>query len=435
MELSANGRVELGEQLPQLSLQLQSLQGQLRQQPISLSASVVSDTRQWQIDALDLRYAGARAQAKGAINDRLDLSWELQAPNLARLLPDARGQLSLSGQLKGALQQPAVTARIRASGLGYADQASLERLSGDVSLDLSGGSDWTADLQLDNAAAAGQTIEQVRLSLNGKPEKHRLSLSANGSPGQLELNAAGGWSPDQQRWQGQLNRLELLPEPFSQWRSVAPAGLMISMKDYRLERFCLDEQSAGGRLCLQADGDFAGRTQARAELDALALSLLEPLLNGMQLTPALSLQADFTQKPGGLPILDATLTTTAGELTPAQADQSVALAPLTAHIALAEDRLQLTADTLLEMVAGELALELDVRGLSQQQRLRGQLRLSADDLSDVQVADTGSAKPEGFCPWRAEPGRYTGKAGAGRRDQLSRGQCRAAGDGAADRAD
>lgn len=396
LELSANGHVELGEQLPQLSLRLQSLQGQLRQQPISLSASVASDTRQWQIDAFDLRYAGARAQAKGAVSDRLDLSWELQAPNLTRLLPDARGQLSLSGQLKGALLQPAVTARVRASGLGYADQASLERLSGDVSLDLSGGSDWTADLQLDNAAAAGQTIEQVRLSLNGKPEQHRLSLSANGSPGRLDLDAAGGWSPDQQRWQGQLNRLELLPEPFSQWRSVAPAGLMISMQDYRLERFCLDEQSAGGRLCLQADGDFAGRTQARAELDALALSLLEPLLNGMQLTPALSLQADFTQQPGGLPILDATLTTTAGELTPAQADQSVALAPLTAHIALAEDRLQLTADTLLEMVAGELALEVDVRGLSQQQRLRGQLRLSADDLSDVQVLIPDLQNLQGF---------------------------------------
>jgi translocation and assembly module TamB len=396
LELSAHGRVELGAQLPQLSLQLQSLQGQLRQQPISLSTNVKGDTRQWQIDALDLRYAGARAQAKGAISERLDLSWELQAPNLARLLPDARGQLSLSGQLKGALQQPAVTARIRASGLGYADQASLERLSGDVALDLSGGSDWKADLQLDNAAAAGQTIEQVRLSLNGKPEQHRLNLSANGSPGRLELGAAGGWSPDQQRWQGQLNRLELLPEPLSHWRSRAPAELMVSMQDYRLQTFCLDEQSAGGRLCLQAAGDYAGRTVAHVELDELALNLFEPFMSGMQLTPTLSLRADFSQQPGGQPTLDATLATSAGELTPAQADESVILSPLNARIALADDRLRVSADTELEMVAGELALELDVTGLSQQQRLRGQLRLSADDLSEVQVLVPDLQNLQGF---------------------------------------
>jgi len=385
LELAAGGRVELGAELPHLSLQLQSLQGQLRQQPISLSAQLAGDTRTWQIDALDFRYAGARAQARGSVSERLDLSWELQAPDLTRLLPQARGQLSLSGQLKGPMQQPALSARIRAQTLGYADQASLERLSGDVALDLSGGSDWKVELQLDNAEAAGQLIEQVRLGLNGKPEQHRLSLTANGSPGRVELSAAGGWSPEQQRWQGRLNQLELKPEPLSHWRSRAPAELMLSMQDYRLQPFCLDEQTAGGRLCLQAQGDFAGRTVARVELDQLALKLFEPFMSGMQLTPTLSLQADFSQQPGGHPTLDATLATSAGELTPAQADESVILSPLNARIALADDRLRVSADTELEMVAGELALELDVTGLSQQQRLRGQLRLSADDLSEVQV--------------------------------------------------
>lgn len=396
LELSANGRIELGAERPQLSLQLQSLQGQLRQQPISLSAQLAGDTRQWQIDTLDLRYAGARAQARGSVSEQLDLSWELQAPNLARLLPDARGQLSLSGQLKGPMRQPAVSARIRGQALGYADQASLERVSGDLAIDLSGGSDWKADLQLDNAEAAGQQIEQVRLSLNGKPEQHRLQLLANGSLGRVELGAAGGWDPGQQRWQGRVNQLDLKPEPLSHWRSRAPAELMVSTQDYQLQTFCLDEQTAGGRLCLQAEGDFAGRTKAGVELDALALNLFEPFLNGMQLTPTLSIQADFSQQPGGLPVLDATVVTSAGELTPAQADESVALSPLNARIQLADDRLQVNADTVLEMVAGELNLELQVSNLGRQQRLRGQLRLSANDLSEVQVLVPQLQNLQGF---------------------------------------
>jgi len=385
LALAASGRVELGAGLPHLSLQLQSLQGPLRQQPFSVSAALSGDTRQWRIGALDLRYAGARAQAKGALSERLDVSWELQAPDLARLLPQARGQLSASGQLQGALQLPAVTARIRGQGLGYADQASLERLRGDLALDLSGGSDWKVDLQLDNAAAAGQTIAQAGLSLQGKPEQHRLKLTANGSPGRVELTAAGGWNPSQRRWLGRLEGLELQPEPLSHWRSRAPAELMLSPQAYRLERFCLDEQSAGGRLCLQAEGDFAGRTAARVQLDRLALALFEPLLGGMRLTPTVSLQAQLTQQPGGRPTLQATLDTSAGELTPAGAEESVPLAPLTARIELAEDRLQVSADSELPLVNGAINLTLAVSDLSRQQRLRGQLRLNADELSDVQI--------------------------------------------------
>ncbi|MBR9829681.1 MAG: hypothetical protein GYB41_13750, partial [Oceanospirillales bacterium] len=173
LALDAHGEVALGGELPQLSLTLSQLQGQLRQQAISGNAQLAGDTRSWQIDALNLRYAGAKVEAKGVVSEQLALEWALAAPNLTRLLPDARGALELKGQLSGPMQQPAIQARIRASQLGYADQGSLERLSGDVALDLSGDSDWSVDLQLDNATAAGQTLDQVRLALNGTPAQHR----------------------------------------------------------------------------------------------------------------------------------------------------------------------------------------------------------------------------------------------------------------------
>jgi len=385
LALSARGQLVLGEALPQLTLQLESLQGMLRQQPLRMTADLSGNTRQWQIAALDLHYAEARARVQGGVGDRLDLSWSLDAPSLTALQPDARGALSLTGQLKGPLKQPALTARIRGQGLGYADQASLETLKGDVALDLAGERPWQVVLQLDNAEAGGQQLEQARLNLTGRPEQHQLELQASGSPGQLELRAEGGWQPAGSRWQGLLSYLEISPQAVSDWRSSETAELMVSSRDYRLEPFCLDEQSAGGQLCLQAEGDFAGRTQARVQLDELALSLLEPFLNGMQLTPALSVTAEFSQQPGGQPRLEASLTTTDGKLTPAQADQSVELSPVAARLSLADDRLQVTADTRLAMVAGALDLNVQVDRLSQQQDLSGQLTFSADDLSEVQV--------------------------------------------------
>lgn len=385
LALDVDGKVTLGDELPQLSLTLNQLQGQLRQQAISGNAKLGGDTRTWKIDALNLRYAGAQVEAKGSVSEQLALEWALSAPNLKRLLPEARGSISLNGQLSGPLRQPAIRARIRASQLGYAEQGSLERLSGDVALDLSGGSDWLVDLQLDNAVAAGQTLAQIRLALKGTPAQHRLTLTANGSPGKVQLAASGGWAAAAQRWSGKLDRLDLKPEPLSHWRSAAPAALVVSPEGYQLDRFCLAEQSVGGSLCLQADGNFSGRTAAEARLDQLALGLLTPLLNGMQLTPTLSADIVFRQQLGGTPVLDATLQTSAGELTPSQADQSLSLSPITASVSLADDNVKITAQTLLDFLSGELDLVLDIRGLGARQQLQGKLELSAQDLSLVSV--------------------------------------------------
>ncbi|MBA4502361.1 translocation/assembly module TamB domain-containing protein [Marinobacterium marinum] len=385
LSLEASGQVELGGELPLLALELRGLNGQLREQAISASAKLSGDTRQWDIDTFNLRYAGARADVSGQVSDRLALKWALKAPDLARLLPEAAGQLELNGQVQGAMMKPAVQARIRADRLAYAEQASLESLTGDIALDLSGGSEWRADLQLMNAEAAGQVIEEVMLKLTGKPEQHQLTFSAKGSPGLVELAAAGGWQPEAQRWTGQLQRLELAPQPLSHWRSSAAAGLTLSPEGYQLQRFCLEEQSAGGDLCLLAEGSFAGRTQAQIQLDQLALELLTPLLNGMKLTPTLSADIDFSQQPGGQPALNARLRTSEGTLTPAEAEQTLSLEPLEVSAALANDNLSIQAQTLLTFLSGELDLSLAVDGLSRGQTLRGDLKLNADDLSLVSV--------------------------------------------------
>ncbi|GAA0787187.1 translocation/assembly module TamB domain-containing protein [Marinobacterium sediminicola] len=385
LAVDASGRVELGNELPQVAVELNSLQGQLRQESISATASLSGDTREWQVKALKLRYAGAKADISGAVSDQLALTWALSAPNLTRLLPAASGQLELSGEISGPRLQPAIKARIRARGLAYAEQARLERISGDVALDLSGKSDWAADLQLINAEASGHTLEKVLLKLTGIPEQHQLTLTASGSPGRAELSAAGGWVAADQRWGGQLQRLELQPQPLSHWRSSAAAGLAVSPEGYQLQRLCLDELSAGGSLCVQAEGSFAGDTDVVVKLNQLAMELLAPLLNGMRLTPSLSADVLFSQQRGGKPSLTASLETSAGELTPAQADQTLSLAPIAASIELADDDLEVQARTLLEFLSGELALSLNIRGLSAAQQLRGNLKLQADDLSRVSV--------------------------------------------------
>lgn len=386
LALEASGQVDMSGDEPQLALQLAALDGTLRQQPIQLQGNVSGGLEQWRIEALKLRYAGARADVDGHVGlDALDLNWLLDAPDLATLLPDAAGKISLKGQVKGALTAPSVEAQVNLKGLRYADQLTLARLEGPVSVDLSGKRDWHADLRLDQLEAAGQRLSQARLQLDGQPRQHRLQLSADADVGQLGLELQGGWQADKVRWDGRIEQLDLKPEPFSHWRSSAAAALLLTRQDYRLGALCLDEQTRGGTLCLEATGSFAGQVAASIDLNDLPLSLLTPLLDGAELTPQLSAQVVFSQSPGGQPELTAELTTSAGRFTPAQADQSLPLEPIRVRAALKDDQLTAEADTELSFVAGSLGLNLDIADLGSRQRLQGKLEMSASDLSLIEV--------------------------------------------------
>lgn len=383
--LALSGEVSLAD-TTDLVLDIARLDGQLRNEPISLSGKVSGDLESWQLDAIKLNYAGADAEADGQVSlQTLDLGWRVNAPDLAALLPDAAGSVKLEGQVSGPLTTPSVSARVQVQGVRYANQLSLQQLQGPVEIDLSGQKDWRADLRLQQLEAAGQLVSSLNLKLTGQPEQHQLRLDVDASAGQLELALDGGWQAEQQSWQGQISLLDAKPEPLSHWRSTGSAPLSLSAQDFKLERLCLDEQTEGGGLCVDAAGTFAGQTQANIRLDELALSLLEPFLQGAELTPRLSAQIAFNQSPGGQPELDAELTTTAGKLTPAASEQSLPLEPIHVQARLAEDRLRVEANTELSLVKGELGLNVDVAGLSGAQTLKGQLSLSATDLSLVEV--------------------------------------------------
>ncbi len=383
--LDMTGQVKLAE-TPELAVNLARLDGQLRDQPISLSGQVSGGFQAWQLSDIHLNYAGADARVDGQLDlQAVDVNLEVHAPDLAVLVPDAAGSVHLKGRVSGALTQPAVKADVQIQSVQYADQISLQSLQGPIAVDLSGQSDWQADLRLEQLEAAGQLVSSLQLKLTGQPEQHQLSLDLDASAGQLALGLAGGWQAEQMKWQGNITALDLKPQPLSEWRLAKSAPLAVSQQDYQLNAFCLDEQTQGGALCIDAQGTFAGKTEAKVKLDALALALLEPFLNGAVLTPTLSALVDFKQQPGEQPVLDAQITTSEGSFTPAAVEDSLPLDPIKITATLANDRLSADANTELPWVAGTLALTVDVNQLSTAQSLKGKLNLSATDLSLIEV--------------------------------------------------
>ncbi len=383
--LDMTGNLTLAD-TPELDVQLARLDGQLRELPISLSGQVNGDLQAWQLSDIHLSFAGADARVDGQLDlQAVNVNLEVHAPDLAALVPDAAGSINLKGQVSGALTQPAVKADVQIQGVKYADQISLQSLQGPISLDLSGQSDWQADLRLQQLEAAGQLVSSLALKLTGQPEQHQLSLDVDASAGQLALALAGGWQAEEMTWQGNITVLDVKPQPLSEWSLAKPAPLSLSQQAYQLDAFCLDEKTRGGALCVDAKGTFAGQTEAQLKLDELPLALLEPFLNGAVLTPTLSAQVDFKQQPGEQPALDALVVTSEGSFTPAAAENSLPLDPVEVKAKLVNDRLTANANTALPWVSGALGLTLDVNQLSTAQSLTGKLNLSATDLSLIEV--------------------------------------------------
>ncbi|MBP0049135.1 translocation/assembly module TamB domain-containing protein [Marinobacterium sp. AK62] len=386
LALDAEGSVVMARGEPQLSLNIQQLKGVLREQPLALSGQVRGGLSSWQLEAIQLRYAGASADAGGELGlERLNLNWSLKVPELAKLLPQAQGRLALEGQVSGPLLTPSVNARANVSNVQYADQLTLKQLQGPIKVDLSGQSDWQTDLRLEALEAGGQRIQQARLIMDGLPEQHRIRLTADAEQGVLQLQLNGGWQPQLRQWAGELVQLDLNPTLLSHWQSTAAAGLEVSPEHFMLKPLCLNELTQGGNLCVSGEGTFGEQLAANVDLKALPLSLLTPLLNGAELTPALTAQLAFTQAAEGAPRLQAVIETSAGEFTPSHADQALPLQPVRINALLENDRLTAQADTELALVAGSLGLNLEVAELSKRQRLQGKVELSASDLSLVEV--------------------------------------------------
>ncbi|KGK42572.1 hypothetical protein LH51_06115 [Nitrincola sp. A-D6] len=118
LELQSQG--EVTESGPVFSAELLSLSGELRDQSLSGQGRVNYSPEQILIDELNISLGAAQAKINGTlINQQLAMQVQLDAPDLSLLLPEASGQLQLSGEVNGPLNLPSIRADINGTDLGF----------------------------------------------------------------------------------------------------------------------------------------------------------------------------------------------------------------------------------------------------------------------------------------------------------------------------
>ena len=286
-----DGRIDVsgtlaGESPDQLFLQtrIHKLEGELRGQRISAGGELDYRAGEMLARKLELASGPNRIYLDGRADERLDLSFDIKAPELASLYPGLSGRLEGAGLLKGTRKSPAVTANINGQALAY-QEIRTQELKLNLNWQESGG---RGELRLTGLDAQGTQIPELSAALNGTPASHRLNLEMKGSPYGAGLTARGGMR--ERAWEGAVTRLTLEEPALGEWMLKAPAKLRLSETLVRAEPICMTQSAAS--VCIEGGWSSERGVDVVGGLRGFQLSRLKPLIPGAAVIEG-ALQGDF----------------------------------------------------------------------------------------------------------------------------------------------
>jgi len=305
--LRTSGSLDNGR--PDARLDIESISGRLRGYPLRLQGGVSLQGEDLIFRQLDLRSGDSRLQVDGSLAKEWDLGWSLRSEDLASLYPGAAGKLNASGSLAGARLQPRIATRLDARGVGF-QQYRLERLKGELDLDLGQGDKFRLELRAGDLVLADSRWKSIELNGDGNRASHLLKLSARG--GQVDIDTAlkarlSGYDD----WRGELTALEINAGEWGSWKLQSTGAFHLSPKASRLATSCLVDGKA--RLCAAANHQSAQGSRGELSLTALPLGrLAKQLPEGLILEGASDADLKFRLDAEGELAGSAQLTITQG---------------------------------------------------------------------------------------------------------------------------
>ena len=244
------------------------LGGSLRGRPLSGHGQVDIDGDAYAGD-IALALGTSRIDAKGRIAANMDVDVAFAPLQLNDLLPDGRGVLRGSMQLRGPRNAPDVAVALDGNDVAFGDYRAA-RLSAHGRLPWRSGS---GQLQVEaGGLQAGVALDGLRATLRGAVERLQFDVGAQGEVGVLAASGSAG--KQGARWQGMLDSLQLAPVRGAAWALQSPARWSWDGRNGALSQTCL-RAGSGGALCADADWPRRGLDVAG---NGLPWSLLSPYL-------------------------------------------------------------------------------------------------------------------------------------------------------------
>lgn len=383
--LKAQAALKSGQ--PRLQVSVLSADGRLRGQPLSLhAASLGYGPAGLDLNHLQARLGANRLAADGHVGRQLDLTWQLNAGQLSTLLPQAAGSLQGSGRVHGRLRRPAVKATLQGKSLRYGDD-SLKGLALQADIDPSGQTRSHLILSLTDLQALGQRVNSLKLTADGTPASHQVSLQAQTPRATASLTLHGALDRQLTRWQFRIVHSRINPQDYPPWQLTAPAQGVLSAKEQRLQRTCWASNQA--RLCLSGQRHM-GVVQSAFSLQHLPIAYFAALLPATLKTEGrVSGQGQLTLQNGNVDA-KAHLETSAGQVTPVGGGKKkpvLKFAPSRLDVVMNRQQARVALDVNLAD-GGSLQAQSHItsgKGPLTRQPLRGTIKVGVDDISFIPV--------------------------------------------------
>ncbi|MDZ7585606.1 MAG: translocation/assembly module TamB domain-containing protein [Thiobacillus sp.] len=277
--LNARGEAS-GALAPELRLQSQFTlpPGELDGRPVTGRGRLRYESGHLADADIDLDLAGNLARLKGAFGRAGDrLTWDIDAPALARLKLGLAGRLTSTGSVGGDPAALQIEAVVAASGLRLPGDIAADALDLELALQAATSGAFNGRLDARGVTLAGQRLSTIDANVQGRRNAHTLTLDARMPDWQVTASLAGGLD-EQQIWRGKLNQAAAHgPWPM---QLTAPATLLLSRERQQVSDLALT--LAGGRLSVE---QFSRQGVQLASRGALANLPLAPLLGLLKTEP------------------------------------------------------------------------------------------------------------------------------------------------------
>ncbi|MEX0900762.1 MAG: translocation/assembly module TamB domain-containing protein [Gammaproteobacteria bacterium] len=287
-------------------------EGRIRDRPLRADAEVAGVAGTIERVAATLDVGDSHAEIAGRWAPDLDLTWRIDAPDVAALLPGAAGRLQANGALRGDATAPALAFDVDGADLAYAGYAA-GRVRGRGEIDLGAGAGAAdAELLIERAEAGGRTFDRTHARVGGTRDALTIRVDADALGSHAVFALAGAWRD--RGFAGRVQEATLTNPDEPPWVINRAARFDANAERITLAPVCWRQRETTNEVCGELSWVTDESLVANASLTGLPLQDLSRWLpTGFQYSGRLSGNAELEWAAGEAPTARGELAVSAGQ--------------------------------------------------------------------------------------------------------------------------
>jgi translocation and assembly module TamB len=373
----------------QLQLNIERLDGMVRNRPTEARGLILADGNDWAFSDFTARSGESTLELNGDPYDTAGLQFSVDIVELNDILPGASGKFITKGAISLPGENPWVRLEFDGENLAWEDLAVRQLVIR---------SDDTAvppgianfNLEASQLLIGDRSLDNLTVDLVADPGAQTLGLAIKKDGATLSTSLAGSlddWkNPLGSVWKGRLESLQLTDDRGLSLSLEDAAGLMLSANSASISGACIVGKE-DAQLCLEAEWSESGTISTEAELRQIPANLVNFFVdNDLEFTQKMNGKLRWDAVMEGKPSGNARIAVSPGEISYIDDEDSV-LTTEAGIIGFELDSGRLSAGNFDIPLPGSRGIDLDFSlpdvSLGLDAGIEGRARINLDDLGFI----------------------------------------------------